>query len=409
MTRYTKLDMRKAPHKATQYFDDDKDDAAAASSSVAAVATPVEEVAATSSSPSTSSKKRKVSAEDDNDAAGAEVAPAAASTSDESSANDPHRLQKRLKLLRLKAKTAKTDDKRTKLRTEIKAVEAQIKEENGKRGGGAPSTTSGGSKKPAKPAAPVVTETNPWKKMEAERRLKSSARNEERREKRAEERAASTRCFACRGMGHAARDCTMGLNAAGTALEGEEGQQGASGSAATLGDEAAATAARAAENKAANLTGKETVGICFRCGSTQHILSRCRRPTPRTGPTLPFATCFVCGQKGHLSSTCSQNAGKGVYPNGGCCKLCQSVEHLAKDCPLRRSEATQASNATMWGGQGSGWAGARGGDDDDFHAFARKKAEVEREEKLGGGGAAAGGGHGAKAPGAAPRKKVVSF
>ncbi|PWN30450.1 hypothetical protein BDZ90DRAFT_215722 [Jaminaea rosea] len=197
-------------------------------------------------------------------------------------------------------------------------------------------------------------------------------------------------------MGHAAKDCPQALNSSSTALEGEEdGGGGING-----GEVSSSTA---------GLTGKETVGLCFRCGSTSHILSRCRRPAPTVGPDLPFATCFVCGSKGHLSSRCSQNAGKGVYPNGGCCKLCQSVEHLAKDCPLRRSETTQASNATqgMWGA-GRQWEGQRGGgaDDDDFHAFARKKWEVEREEA---GGAARQGQHAAKGAAAAPRKKVVSF
>ena len=24
---------------------------------------------------------------------------------------------------------------------------------------------------------------------------------------------------------------------------------------------------------------------------------------------------------------------RGIYPRGGCCKICQSVRHLAKDCP----------------------------------------------------------------------------
>jgi zinc finger CCHC domain-containing protein 9 len=52
---------------------------------------------------------------------------------------------------------------------------------------------------------------------------------------------------------------------------------------------------------------------------------------------LPFASCFVCSGRGHLASSCPQNGGKGVYPNGGSCKLCGETTHLAKDCALRKT------------------------------------------------------------------------
>jgi zinc finger CCHC domain-containing protein 9 len=29
----------------------------------------------------------------------------------------------------------------------------------------------------------------------------------------------------------------------------------------------------------------------------------------------------------------------GVYPNGGCCHFCESVEHLAKDCPKKTKKS----------------------------------------------------------------------
>ena len=53
----------------------------------------------------------------------------------------------------------------------------------------------------------------------------------------------------------------------------------------------------------------------------------------------PFAVCFVCHQKGHLASACKDNV-KGLYPSksndlmadGGGCKYCGSVKHLARDC-----------------------------------------------------------------------------
>lgn len=96
-----------------------------------------------------------------------------------------------------------------------------------------------------------------------------------RREARAAERNATTRCFACRGLGHAARDCPAGLNAESRVLgAGDELQEGKQ-----------------------QYVGKETVGICFRCGSTEHTLARCKRPVPRVGSDMPFATCFICAEK----------------------------------------------------------------------------------------------------------------
>eukprot|EP00842_Homolaphlyctis_polyrhiza_P001080 jgi/Hompol1/1973/HPOL_005033-RA len=84
-------------------------------------------------------------------------------------------------------------------------------------------------------------------------------------------------------------------------------------------------------------SGSLGAGICYRCGSTEHPLSKCPVKHSSENP-LPFASCFVCKASGHLSSQCPKNE-RGVYPRGGCCKHCGSVRHLAKDCTESRKES----------------------------------------------------------------------
>ena len=162
-----------------------------------------------------------------------------------------------------------------------------------------------------------------------------AAKSEKRRLDRIREKSQNTICFACRERGHAARDCPKTLGDTKVTLGSDE-EGGGDG-----------------KTKAV----KAAVGICYRyvkkthrhslqrllinsrdptrCGSTQHTLSRCRKPSNPDNP-LPFASCFVCSRKGHLASSCPKNADRGVYPNGGSCKLCGEKSHLAKNCPLRK-------------------------------------------------------------------------
>lgn len=116
-------------------------------------------------------------------------------------------------------------------------------------------------------------------------------------------------------------------------------------------------------------------------------------------PLLTLCLCRTHTQ-GHLASKCPSNTGHGIYPNGGSCKLCSSVEHLAKDCPLRQSSSTAATNATLTystanhakrshhdsssrrqSNTNANDGGGGGADDDDFHDFARKRRQVDVEEE----------------------------
>lgn len=84
-------------------------------------------------------------------------------------------------------------------------------------------------------------------------------------------------------------------------------------------------------------TGEHKTDICFKCGSTEHNVHNCTKKID----DMPFAMCFICKQKGHLSSKCPDNP-RGLYPEGGGCKFCGSVEHYRRDCPERAENQTHS-------------------------------------------------------------------
>ncbi|KAK7692228.1 hypothetical protein QCA50_003853 [Cerrena zonata] len=194
---------------------------------------------------------------------------------------------------------------------------------------------------------PPVTarKTSNGKKQKEKRAKDAAARkaaSEWRRLKRQDDRHADTICFACRKSGHPAKYCPESI--------GED------------------------SGRSSKTSGANAVGICYRCGSKRHTLSRCRSTIDPENP-LPFASCFVCSGKGHLASACPQNQSKGVYPNGGNCKLCGETTHLAKNCEMRKKD-TVATSALFGTGKEAG------ADEDDFHTFKRRTAEVTRDEKV---------------------------
>ncbi|KAJ0174526.1 hypothetical protein K1T71_009634 [Dendrolimus kikuchii] len=80
-------------------------------------------------------------------------------------------------------------------------------------------------------------------------------------------------------------------------------------------------------------------GVCFKCGSTEHRQFECKVQRDKE---FRFATCFICKEAGHIARQCPDNP-KGLYPNGGCCKLCGDVTHLRKDCPTVKDKKEETS------------------------------------------------------------------
>ncbi|GAW06009.1 zf-cchc type zinc finger protein [Lentinula edodes] len=195
----------------------------------------------------------------------------------------------------------------------------------------------------AKPSTQPPKKSSKNKNKKKERKDKKFVSPSERRRlQRIAEKNADTTCFSCREKGHCARDCPKN----GLAKEGEDGGG-----------------------------GSKQLGICYRCGSTRHTLSRCKKPEDPLNP-LPHASCFVCNSKGHLASTCPQNKSKGIYPNGGSCKLCGDITHLARDCAIRQKDT--GSLAAVLGVVDEKDLGA---DEDDFHTIGRTRQQLDRLDK----------------------------
>lgn len=114
-----------------------------------------------------------------------------------------------------------------------------------------------------------------------------------------------------------------------------------------------------------------------RCNSDRHSLSRCPKPVDPSNPT-PFATCFVCLGTGHLSGACPQNP-RGVYVNGGACKVCGSVKHRANDCP--DDKRPKFEPGAMHGKLAVGTGANAGADEDDFMVERRIQHREQRREK----------------------------
>ncbi|KAG8181356.1 hypothetical protein JTE90_008832, partial [Oedothorax gibbosus] len=81
----------------------------------------------------------------------------------------------------------------------------------------------------------------------------------------------------------------------------------------------------------------EGTGTCFKCGSSEHMSSKCSKKIQG----FPLAKCFVCKEQGHISKDCPKNK-HGLYIKGGGCAKCGNVNHLNKDCPsVKKRKVTE--------------------------------------------------------------------
>lgn len=130
-------------------------------------------------------------------------------------------------------------------------------------------------------------------------------------------------------------------------------------------------ACRKTGHSAKNCKESSGIGMCYSCGSLEHTTKDCKKLS-KDGNRFKFATCFVCKEQGHLAGACPKNE-KGLYPNGGSCRFCDKVDHLARDCKLTKEEVGTVTLGKIDLVQGA--------DDDDFHIFVDEKRRLTEEQK----------------------------
>ena len=77
------------------------------------------------------------------------------------------------------------------------------------------------------------------------------------------------------------------------------------------------------------------VPLCNNCGELGHMSKAC--PQERMEHERVKVVCALCGEDGHRVRDCTQERKK---PGGGRpCRICESTEHLAAECPNKEKRA----------------------------------------------------------------------
>ncbi|RLV97455.1 hypothetical protein DV515_00011739 [Chloebia gouldiae] len=72
--------------------------------------------------------------------------------------------------------------------------------------------------------------------------------------------------------------------------------------------------------------------VCFHCREPGHGVADC--PAVLESQDMGTGICYRCGSTEHDLSKCRAKVDPAA---GGCCKLCGSVEHFKKDCPEKQN------------------------------------------------------------------------
>merc|ERR1711874_661978 len=117
---------------------------------------------------------------------------------------------------------------------------------------------------------------------------------------------------------------------------------------------------------------KPNSGLCFKCGALDHTSKECKSKLKGEN-AFRFAVCFICKEQGHLAKACPDNP-KGLYPKGGGCVFCGSVEHLKRDC-VRKVEKDEKSNV---------WADTIGDniEDEPDHSVKKTVKKIKEKKKI---------------------------
>jgi len=152
-----------------------------------------------------------------------------------------------------------------------------------------------------------------------------------------------TRCYACRGTGHNARDCPRNPSLEPCSLCALPGH--------TL--RACPNAPCATCNRYGHQTGTcgvktEPLMICIICGSTKHRMDKCRFSPIEHFPLVKHLRCVVCGQKGHLN--CAVVLGSEQFKR--MCHNCGSEKHVFEECKESKFNVLAPENNIILDGRG---------------------------------------------------------